>query len=71
MRLNWKALYFSFLITFSGLCTHQTEAARTKYNFNSDWRLHVGDAIDAEHVEYNDTEWQKITLPFAWNQDEA
>ncbi|HKL92213.1 MAG TPA: DUF4982 domain-containing protein [Bacteroidales bacterium] len=71
MRLNWKALYFTFLITFSGLCTHQTEAARTKYNFNSDWRLHVGDAIDAEHLEYNDTEWQKITLPFAWNQDEA
>ena len=44
---------------------------RHKYNFNSDWLLMVGDMKGAEKVAYNDKDWQKVTLPHAFNEDEA
>ncbi|MDL2241700.1 beta-galactosidase, partial [Bacteroidales bacterium OttesenSCG-928-L03] len=44
---------------------------RTKYNFNSAWKLSVGDKQGAEAVNYNDRDWQEVTLPHAFNEDEA
>src|SRR5688572_33333525 len=44
---------------------------RTKYNFNSDWKVFVGDAKGAESPEFNDLTWKPVTLPYAWNEDEA
>lgn len=44
---------------------------RQRYNFNPQWLLHVGDATGAESSSYNDTEWKKIALPRAFNEDEA
>lgn len=45
--------------------------ARNKYNFNSDWLLKVGDIPSAEKVSFNDKDWEKVTLPHAFNEDEA
>lgn len=45
--------------------------ARTTYNFNSDWKFYIGDAKGAEAVSFDDKDWKKITLPRAWNEDEA
>lgn len=45
--------------------------AREKYNFNPDWRLHVGDPVGAESPAFDDADWQKVTLPRAFNEDEA
>lgn len=45
--------------------------SRKKYNFNNDWYLHIGDADGAEQPGYNDSEWQRIDLPRAFNEDEA
>ncbi len=57
------------------LCMGQAAAAseevRGKYNFNSGWLLHVGDADGAEAMQYKDAGWQKVTLPRAFNEDEA
>ena len=44
---------------------------RQKLNFNADWRLHVGDAAEASKPEFDDNGWQKVTLPYAFNGDEA
>jgi beta-galactosidase/beta-glucuronidase len=47
---------------------------REKYNFNSQWLLHIGDCKDEAtpvSTEYNDRAWKKITLPAAFNEDEA
>lgn len=48
-----------------------TQAQRVKYNFNPGWKLQVGDIAGAEAVDYNDASWKSITLPRAWNEDDA
>ena len=44
---------------------------RAKLNFNADWRLCVGDYPEAVEASFDDTQWQKVTLPYAFNGDEA
>ncbi|MBD5262376.1 MAG: glycoside hydrolase family 2 protein [Bacteroides sp.] len=46
-------------------------APREKYNFNSDWLLKVGDFQGAEKNSFNDKNWKPVTLPRAFNEDEA
>ena len=54
------------------LCTLFMYAAdRQQLNFNADWRLKVGDDTAASKPEFDDTSWQQVTLPFAFNGDEA
>lgn len=45
--------------------------ARKEYNFNSDWKIHVGDLKNAETLGFNDFNWKQVTLPRAFNQEEA
>ena len=40
---------------------------REKYNFNPEWLLHVGDLEGAEKTDFPDVEWEKVTLPRAFN----
>ncbi|WP_455665337.1 glycoside hydrolase family 2 protein [Phocaeicola sp.] len=61
-----------FLLAF--VWTSQSVAAtntRDKYNFNSDWLLHVGDTPEAKEIHFQDTDWKKVTLPRPFNEDEA
>jgi len=44
---------------------------RIKYNFNADWKLKQADLADAQRSNYNDADWQTVTLPHAWNEDAA
>ena len=44
---------------------------RAKLNFNADWRLCVGDYPETVEASFDDTQWQKVTLPYAFNGDEA
>lgn len=44
---------------------------RKKYNFNSEWRLQIGDFPDAKSPQFNDSQWNQVTLPHAFNEDEA
>lgn len=46
-------------------------AQRTKYNFNPGWRVRVGEAPGAEAGAFDDATWKAVTLPYAWNEDEA
>lgn len=51
--------------------TLSTTAQRTKYNFNPGWKLYIGDVPGAEAATFNDASWKDITLPHAWNEDDA
>ena len=55
-------------ITFS-IAMHAVE--RKKYNFNSEWRLAIGDFKEAAEASFDDSRWQQVTLPYAFNGDEA
>ncbi|WP_207393471.1 glycoside hydrolase family 2 protein [Duganella aceris] len=46
-------------------------SAREVYNFNPGWRLAVADPADAAQVRFDDSGWQAVTLPRAWNEDDA
>ncbi|KAF2511402.1 glycoside hydrolase family 2 protein [Flavobacterium zhairuonense] len=65
-----KTLLFLVLILFKTVIFSQ-EFKREKYNFNSDWKLKTGDSKNAESLGFNDSSWKKVTLPHAYNQEEA
>ena len=44
---------------------------RQKLNFNTNWRLCVGDYPEAIETAFDDSRWQQETLPYAFNGDEA
>ena len=44
---------------------------RAKLNFNADWRLSVGDFPKAAEATFDDSRWLPVTLPYAFNGDEA
>ena len=44
---------------------------RQRLNFNGGWRLAVGDFAEAAKPDYDDSLWQQVTLPYAFNGDEA
>jgi len=44
---------------------------RKKLNFNADWLLCVGDMPEASKASFNDSQWKQVTLPYAFNGDEA
>lgn len=46
-------------------------ANRAKLNFNSEWKLCIGDIAGAEKKDFDDSRWQQMTLPYAFNGDEA
>ncbi|MDE6418201.1 MAG: DUF4982 domain-containing protein, partial [Duncaniella sp.] len=46
-------------------------SARETYNFNHQWLLNVGDNPDGEKKSLRDRDWKPVTLPRAFNEDEA
>lgn len=47
------------------------KSERVKFNFNSDWKVKVGDTTGADAPGFNDESWKGITLPYAWNENDA
>ncbi|RDW76585.1 putative cell-associated beta-galactosidase [Aspergillus mulundensis] len=45
--------------------------AREKFNFNQNWKVHVGDLEGAETPAFDDSDWKDVTTPYAWNEDDA
>lgn len=61
------------LLSLALICavTLSISAQRARYNFNSEWRLNVGDPADAAKPAFDDSKWKEVTLPRPWNEDEA
>jgi beta-galactosidase len=53
------------------ICFQIANAQRTKYNFNSSWKYSLQDDSMYAKTIYADDYWGRITLPRAWNEDEA
>lgn len=70
-NVNGFILTGILFIVISLLFSNTLQAQRVRYNFNSDWKLKIGDIKGAEQVGYNDSDWEDITLPYAWNESEA
>lgn len=49
----------------------QQQGGRAKLNFNSGWKLKVGDASGAEAPGFDDSSWRSVTTPHSWNEDDA
>ena len=65
--------FLTSIILAATICAadFSAKSERAKYNFNSDWKLFVGDAKGAESSDFDDGNWKNITLPHAWNEDDA
>ncbi|MCG9970024.1 glycoside hydrolase family 2 protein [Christiangramia crocea] len=61
--------FLLFILNYLNLNAQDFE--RKEYNFNSDWKLKQGDIKGAEKPNFNDSKWIKVTLPHAYNQEEA
>jgi beta-galactosidase len=70
LRLNAIPLSLALagLLTGAALPAH---AERALYDFNPGWKLQVGDPADAAQVGFDDSTWRAVTLPRAWNEDDA
>jgi hypothetical protein len=60
-----------FTFIFSTASVFAQDFSRVRYNFNSDWKLFVGDSNGAEKPEFDDSKWKIVTTPNAWNEDDA
>src|SRR5688572_31108359 len=72
MMFNTKLfLVILFAASFVFAAELSAKGERTKYNFNSGWKLFVGDAAGAENFNFDDAGWKNVTTPHAWNEDDA
>ncbi len=62
------SLFILYLLTAAITFSQQQ---RVKYNFNSDWKVFVGDPKGSDEATFNDASWKNVTLPYAWNEDDA
>ncbi|MGI4863017.1 MAG: glycoside hydrolase family 2 protein [Janthinobacterium lividum] len=69
LALGWLGLLLSNLALSAQAA--DPIAGRTKYNFNPEWRVLVGDPAGAAAAGFDDKSWKSVTLPYAWNEDEA
>src|SRR5215211_7072565 len=65
--MNFRLLLPVMLLLF----VYNVSAQRMKYNFNSGWKVKVADETGAEAPAFNDAAWRSVTLPWAWNEDDA
>ena len=70
---NWMKPFFFLCCLLASF--HQLQAQqgmqRMRYNFNPGWKVWVGDAAGAEAPAFDDAAWKAVTLPYAWNEDDA
>jgi len=59
------------LVTVLATSLSMGATERVKLNFNAEWRLRVGDFAEAVKPDFDDAAWQCVTLPYAFNGDEA
>lgn len=71
MKIQLLVLFICLFSVLSIAQTIPSEVPREKYNFNSGWKIFVGDPEGAESMDFDDSQWKSITLPRAWNEDEA
>ena len=68
--MKHKLFLFTFLLAILSAINIQA-SERKKYKFNSEWKLRIGDFPKAKDTKFDDSKWKQVTLPHAFNEDEA
>lgn len=63
--------FVRYFIIVIGLFVVVPNFAGDRYNFNSGWLVKVGKNPKASGTHCDDADWQKVTLPYSFNQTEA
>lgn len=56
LRPEWEPLYVK-----------PRQSLRQRFNLNREWRFHKGDVANAQSPNFNDANWEPVTLPHSWN----
>ena len=59
------------LFTIALFCVNLLAEERSRTNFNGNWLLAIGDMDGAQSASFDDQGWEQVTLPHAWNEQEA
>ena len=65
----WVATASCLAISSAALAA--TPVARGEFSFNDGWRMAAGEQAGAERPDFDDAAWTSVTLPRAFNEDEA
>ncbi|MXN90121.1 DUF4982 domain-containing protein [Flavobacterium sp. Sd200] len=73
MDKHLRVIALTFLVLFfnTDKLLSQSKNQQLKYNFNSEWLVNVGEVTNGADPKLADTSWKKVTLPRAFNEDEA
>lgn len=66
-----RAFCWIFLLFSVPVLWGQSPSQQTRWNFNADWRVLVGDPAGAEQPNFDDSTWKRVTTPYAWNEDSS
>ncbi|MBX5479766.1 MAG: beta-galactosidase, partial [Pyrinomonas methylaliphatogenes] len=70
-RIIKSALRLIFVVACATAVSFAASPPRRKFNFNVDWKVWVGDLPNAADPNFDDSKWRTVTLPYAWNEDDA
>ena len=59
------------LFAIALFCLNLLAEERSRTNFNGNWLLAIGDMDGAQSASFDDQGWEQVTLPHAWNEQEA
>ncbi len=59
--MKHKLFLFVFLLTALSVINGQA-SERKKYNFNSEWKLRIGDFPKAKDAKFDDSKWKQVTF---------
>ena len=59
-NMNMKIFRFAIVVIMLPLLTTMKATERMKYNFNSEWRLQVGDFPEAKNAESDDSRYTRV-----------
>ncbi|SFJ98559.1 DUF4982 domain-containing protein [Caulobacter sp. UNC279MFTsu5.1] len=71
LRILWGSVLAWLCVLSLGLASPAAAASRIDRPFNDGWRMAIGEIAGAETPEFDDAGWKPVTLPRAWNEDEA
>jgi beta-galactosidase len=71
--MSSRVCFAILLLCYAGVlpAAEAAPAPRHALNFNPGWRLFVGDPTGASEPAFDDSAWKSVTLPRAWNEDDA
>ena len=59
------------IVLLCAIVLNSNAVERERISFNGNWLMQIGDVDEGQQPDFDNHLWQQITLPHAWNEDEA